>query len=81
MLTDYGKSLLPVGVLSIKGTFYKGDLVTCVDEKGLEVARGLVNYNSEESAKILGKSSEMIADELGYCDAEELIHRDNLVLC
>ncbi len=81
MLTDCGKSLLPVGVLSIKGTFYKGDLVTCVDEKGLEVARGLVNYNSEESAKILGKSSEMIADELGYCDAEELIHRDNLVLC
>lgn len=81
MLTDHGKSLLPVGVLSIKGTFYKGDLVTCVDEKGLEIARGLVNYNSEESAKILGKSSEMIADELGYCDAEELIHRDNLVLC
>ena len=81
MLTDHGKSLLPVGVLSIKGTFYKGDLVTCVDEKGLEIARGLVNYNSEESAKILGKSSQMIADELGYCDAEELIHRDNLVLC
>jgi len=81
MLTDHGKSLLPVGVLSIKGTFHKGDLVTCVDEKGLEVARGLVNYNSEESAKILGKSSETIADELGYCDAEELIHRDNLVLC
>jgi glutamate 5-kinase len=81
MLTDHGKSLLPVGVLSIKGTFYKGDLVTCVDEKGLEIARGLVNYNSEESAKILGKSSKMIADELGYCDAEELIHRDNLVLC
>ena len=81
MLTDHGKSLLPVGVLSIKGTFHKGDLVTCVDEKGLEIARGLVNYNSEESAKILGKSSETIADELGYCDAEELIHRDNLVLC
>ena len=81
MLTDHGKSLLPVGVLFIKGTFHKGDLVTCVDEKGLEIARGLVNYNSEESAKILGKSSEMIADELGYCDAEELIHRDNLVLC
>jgi glutamate 5-kinase len=81
MLTDHGKSLLPVGVLSIRGTFHKGDLVTCVDEKGLEIARGLVNYNSEESAKILGKSSEMIADELGYCDAEELIHRDNLVLC
>ena len=81
MLTDHGKSLLPVGVLSIRGTFHKGDLVTCVDEKGLEIARGLVNYNSEESAKILGKSSETIADELGYCDAEELIHRDNLVLC
>ena len=81
MLTDHGKSLLPVGVLSIRGTFHKGDLVTCVDEKGLEIARGLVNYNSEESAKILGKSSEMIADALGYCDAEELIHRDNLVLC
>jgi len=81
MLTNHGKSLLPVGVLSVQGTFHKGDLVTCIDEKGLEIARGLVNYSSEESAKILGKSSEMILDELGYCDAEELIHRDNLVLC
>jgi len=80
MLIDHGKSLLPVGVISVEGSFSKGDLVKCIDEKGKEIARGLVNYNSTESIKILGNSSSMIADQLGYCDAEELIHRDNLVL-
>ena len=81
MLIDHGKSLLPVGIISVEGSFSKGDLVKCIDEKGKEIARGLVNYNSTESIKILGKSSSKIADQLGYCDSEELIHRDNLVLC
>ena len=80
MLTKYGKSLLPVGVDNIHGLFYKGDLVKCINEEGIEIARGLINYSSEECKKIMGKSSEMITLELGYCDTEELIHRDNLVL-
>lgn len=78
MLTESGKSLLPVGVVSLSGQFKRGDLVSCLDDKGAELARGLVNYSSEESAKIIGKPSSEIMGILGYCDDEELIHRNNL---
>ena len=80
VLREQGKSLLPVGVRHIQGEFSRGELVRCVDDNGVEVARGLVNYSSLESQKIAGKSSDRISDILGYCDHHELIHRDNLVL-
>ena len=80
VLLEQGKSLLPVGVKHVQGDFSRGELVRCLDGKGNEVARGLVNYSSLEAAKIAGLSSAKISDVLGYCDDEELIHRDNLVL-
>ncbi|MEH6468685.1 MAG: glutamate 5-kinase [Porticoccus sp.] len=80
VLKEQGKSLLPVGVKSVVGDFHRGDLVRCVDESGCDVARGLANYNASESRQIIGKSSHLITEILGYCDDEELIHRDNLVL-
>lgn len=80
VLKEQGKSLLPVGVKSVVGDFHRGDLVRCVDESGCDVARGLANYNASESRQIIGKSSQLITEILGYCDDEELIHRDNLVL-
>jgi glutamate 5-kinase len=75
-----GRSLLPVGVKAVNGRFRRGDLVSCVDVLGHEVARGLVNYSIEDAAKIIGHSSDRIEDLLGYQSEEELIHRDNLVL-
>ncbi len=80
MIRDQGKSLLPVGVSSVAGNFTRGEMVSCVDQNNLEVARGLVNYNASEAAKIIGVASHRIGDILGYCDAAELVHRDNLVL-
>lgn len=80
VLRRNGKSLLPVGVRSVKGSFARGDLVTCSDSSGVEVARGLVNYDSTEAAKIAGQASQNIAALLGYQDYDELIHRDNLVI-
>ena len=79
-LREQGKSLLPVGVKAVVGDFHRGDLVRCVDPAGNEVARGLVNYSAAESRLIIGKSSDRILDIIGYCDDEEVIHRDNLVL-
>ncbi len=75
-----GRSLLPVGITAVSGHFKRGDLVSCVDASGAEIARGLINYSSDESRKIQGLASEAIAAALGYCDHRELIHRDNLVL-
>ncbi|MBL1261485.1 MAG: glutamate 5-kinase [Thiotrichaceae bacterium] len=80
VLKHSGGSLLAVGVVLVEGDFHRGDVVACVDRRGTEVARGLVNYSAEESKKIRGQPSEQIEVLLGYVDESELIHRDNLVL-
>ncbi|OGT91442.1 MAG: glutamate 5-kinase [Gammaproteobacteria bacterium RIFOXYD12_FULL_61_37] len=80
VLRESGKSLLPVGVGAVEGDFSRGEVVSCIDENGREVARGLVNYSSDETRRILRLPSYRIGEVLGYVDEEELIHRDNLVL-
>jgi glutamate 5-kinase len=80
VLRTDGKSLLPVGVISVEGSFERGDVVACLDPQGQTVARGLVNYSSAETARILRQPSSEIASILGYVDEAELIHRDNLIL-
>ncbi len=80
VLHQQGRSLLAVGVKSVSGSFVRGEVVSCVDEAGREVARGLVNYDALETDRIKGQPSSMIGEILGYMDDEELIHRDNLVL-
>ncbi|MCP5417895.1 MAG: glutamate 5-kinase [Chromatiaceae bacterium] len=80
VLRESGRSLLPVGVKEVVGNFSRGQVVSCVDEQGREVARGLVNYGSLEASGIMGRPSTQIREILGYMDEEELIHRDNLVL-
>jgi len=80
VLREAGRSLLPVGVQAVEGVFRRGELVACLDPEGREVARGLVNYGSEEVAKIIGKASNQIELMLGYVAESELIHRDNMVI-
>ena len=80
VLKNQGKSLLAVGVKAVEGCFLRGEMVACVDESGHEVARGLINYGSDEARKIIGKPSHMIGELLGYSGEPELLHRDNMVL-
>ena len=75
-----GRSLLPVGVIEVKGDFRRGEAVACVNEAGEEIARGLTNYASSECRRILRKPSTDIESLLGYVDTHEVIHRDNLVV-
>lgn len=75
-----GKSLLPIGVVAVEGEFERGEVVACCDTAGVEIARGLVNYSAIEALRIMRKPSSEIESVLGYLDASELIHRDNLVL-
>ena len=79
-LASEGKSLLPIGVVAVAGEFDRGEVVGCFDAAGGEIARGLVNYGSQETARILRKPSTEIETILGYVDEPELIHRDNMVL-
>ncbi|RIZ65820.1 MAG: glutamate 5-kinase [Methylococcales bacterium] len=80
VIKSEGKSLLAVGVKSISGNFERGELVSCKDESGLEVARGLINFGKTDAELIAGKNSSEFENTLGYADDSELIHRDNLVL-
>ncbi len=75
-----GRSLLAVGVRSVEGAFAKGDVISMCDPQGQEFARGLSNYSSTEMAAIAGHSTERIAELLGHCPYEEVVHRDNLVV-
>ncbi len=80
VLLGSGRSLLPIGVIGLSGEFGRGDLVSCIDKNGAEVARGLVNYDYSEAKRIIGLPSSEIHITLGYGGENELIHRDNLII-
>lgn len=80
VISQDGKSLLPIGVVAVEGAFERGEVVACCDAQGKEIARGLVNYSANEVQRIMRKSSAQIESILGYVEESELIHRDNLVL-
>lgn len=64
-----GKSILPVGVKSIKGTFSKGDSIHVWDSDGGEIGVGLTNYGSDEFNEVIGRKFK-----------DEIIHQDNFVM-
>ena len=74
-----GTSLLPIGVVAVEGEFLRGEALACVDPQGHEVARGLVNYSSDETRLIMRHATREIESILGYMGEPELIHRDNMV--
>ena len=75
-----GASLLPVGVIGVTGNFVRGDAIAIRDAAGVEIARGLVNYSSNEARLLLRQPSSKIAELLGYAAEPEMVHRDNLAL-
>jgi len=79
-LVEKGKSLLPSGITAAEGEFAAGDPVTCVDQAGNLLAKGLVNFNAAEVRKIMGLKTSQIFPVLGHKDYDEVIHRDNLVI-
>lgn len=74
------KSLLPAGVVKVVGSFREGDIVDVVDQSGVLLGRGIVNYSSAELELIKGHRSNEIEKILGSKPYDEAIHRDNLVL-
>jgi glutamate 5-kinase len=75
-----GRSLLPIGVIHVQGTFAKGDVIALCDSTGVEFARGLTNYSALDSGRIAGLRTEQMAEILGTAPYEEIVHRDNLVV-
>ena len=79
-IVQKGKSLLPSGVVKVRGLFDRGDSVSCLCPRGKEFARGLVNYTAQELERIKGLKSDQIEKFLGYKYSDEVIHRDDLVV-
>jgi glutamate 5-kinase len=79
-LASHGKSLLPIGVKAVRGSFEHGAAVAVIDNRGTRVAVGLVNYSSDEMEKIMSHQTAEIDWILGYRRNDEAIHADNLVL-
>ncbi len=79
-LLENKKSLLPVGVKSFSGNFQRGDLLSCMNQDGVEVARGLSNFSSVDVERIIGQKTERLNQPLENMFEENLIHRNNLVI-
>jgi glutamate 5-kinase len=75
-----GKSLLPAGVVKVEGSFARGDAVLIRGPDGAEIGRGLVAYDGDDAARLVGQNSERIEAILGYRGRSEMVHRDDLVL-
>lgn len=79
-LRDEGKSLLPIGMITVEGDFSRGEVIAVRDENGAEIARGLASYASAEARLLCRKSSSEIESLLGYSAGPEIMHRDNMVV-
>ncbi len=79
-LIEEEKSLLPIGVIGVKNSFKKGDVVSILDENETEFARGIVNYDSESCQKVIGHHSDNIMEILGFKNYDAIITRDNITI-
>ena len=79
-IVSRGKSLLPAGVIKVEGRFEFGNAVRILGEDGIEIARGLVNYNFRDLGKIMGMKTGVVRKNFGESFYEEVIHRDDLVM-
>jgi glutamate 5-kinase len=79
-LIKRGRSLLPIGVKEVRGSFGVGAPVRCIDKEGNVIGIGLTNYKSNEIESIKGRHSEEIEKLIGYKHSDDVIHRDNFVL-
>jgi len=75
-----GGSLLPVGVVEVKGNFERGDIVRIEDKKGNDRAVGLADYSSSQIKQIKGKKSSEIEKILGYAYGDEVVHHNNMAI-
>lgn len=66
-------------ILRVEGVFQRGDMVVCRGADGVELARGLVNYNSQEIARLRGQFVEGFVRQIGYVAEPAVISAENLV--
>jgi glutamate 5-kinase len=76
-LQEKGKSLLPVGVISVGGQFSAGAVVEIRDQEGYSFAKGISQLNQEEITALMKQCKDK---SVALCSTTEVVHRDNMVL-
>ena len=71
---------MPIGVIGVKNSFKKGDVISILDENNQEFARGIVNYDSDSCRKLIGRHSDNIIEILGFKNYDAIITRDNITI-
>lgn len=75
-----GRSLLPAGIVRVGGNFERGDTIRIMDMGGKIIGQGLIAYNAQDTARLIGHRSHEIEQILGYSGRDEIIHRNDLVI-
>ncbi len=79
-LVENGRSLLPAGIVEVNGRFQRGDTISIINNDGIELARGITRYNSDDLTQIRGLRSTQFAGKLGYDYGPAAIHRNDMIL-
>ena len=77
-LREGGTSLLPVGIIEVRGGFDAGDAVH-VSEGRQVIGKGISNYSAEELKRVIGLKSAQVREVLPRA-TPEAVHRDYFVL-
>ncbi len=80
-LVEKNRSLLPAGIVRVEGVFARGDAVSIESSDGKLIARGLCNYGNADVERIRGKRTPEVRALLAEAAYDEVVHRDNMVLC
>ncbi len=79
-LREKEKSLLPVGIVRVEGSFGMGALVRILDFQGQTIGVGLSNYKAADLKQVIGMRCSEVEELLGADSHREAIHRDNMLL-
>lgn len=81
-VVEHNKSLLPVGVVEVRGDFDEGDVVEVVhQDTGERIAVGQVNFSSRDARRVARERTEEFDKILGnHEERVVMVHRDNLAL-
>lgn len=75
-----GASLLPVGVRSTSGSYAEGDVVSIHDLDGIEIARGVTRYDSDDMVRVRGLKLDVIGRFLPQKAGQPAVHRDEMLV-
>ncbi|AEB06783.1 glutamate 5-kinase [Coriobacterium glomerans PW2] len=81
-IREHGSSLLPVGIVAVRGEFTTGEILDICDDEGLVIARGRAGAPSDELKLAAGRHQDEIASNrlLVALANRPAVHRDEMIV-